>query len=269
MSPSPSNSATTAPIMSSSNSSVSDNLAKVPAITMIFWIVKIFATTLGETGGDAVTMSMDLGYLVGTGIFAAIFLVAVFFQVKAKKFHPSLYWFTIIATTTVGTTLADYATRDMGIGYTGGSALLLGLVLLSLFVWHRTMGSISVSSVSTPKVEMFYWGTIMFSQTLGTALGDWTADTADLGYVGAGAIFMAGLLAIMAMYYWTKISHTILFWSAFILTRPLGAVVGDFLDKPLEKGGLNMNRYTASISLLVVMAALVYLFKQKAAEKSH
>ena len=172
-------------------------LAKVPEVTLGFWLIKIAATTLGETGGDAVSMSMNLGYLVGTAIFAAIFLAAVVAQVKAKGFHPFLYWTTIIATTTVGTTLADFADRSLGIGYAGGSSLLLALLLGSLFVWHRTLGSVSVSTVSSPKAEAFYWLTIMFSQTLGTALGDWTADTAGLGYTGAAVVF-GGLLALVA-----------------------------------------------------------------------
>jgi uncharacterized membrane-anchored protein len=212
-------------------------LAKVPEVTLGFWLIKIAATTLGETGGDAVSMSMNLGYLVGTAIFAAIFLAAVVAQVKAKDFHPFLYWTTIIATTTVGTTLADFADRSLGIGYAGGSSLLLALLLGSLFVWHRTLGSVSVSTVSSPKAEAFYWLTIMFSQTLGTALGDWTADTAGLGYTGAAVVFGGLLALVVAAYYWTSVSRTLLFWAAFILTRPLGAVVGDFLDKPLSAGG--------------------------------
>ena len=225
-------------------------LAKVPEVTLGFWIIKIFATTLGETGGDTVSMSMHLGYLVGTGIFALIFLAAVLAQVRAKGFHPLLYWTTIIATTTVGTTLADFADRSLGIGYAGGSSLLLFLLLGSLFVWHRTLGSVSVKTVSSPKAEAFYWVTIMLSQTLGTALGDWTADTAGLGYTGAAIVF-AVLLALVAVdYYRTSLSRTLLFWAAFILTRPLGAVVGDFLDKPLNAGGLALSRYTASAVLL-------------------
>ena len=250
-------------------SSLKETLSKVPEVTLIFWIIKILATTLGETGGDAVSMSMNLGYLVGTAIFAAIFIAFVLAQIKAKKFHPFLYWTTIIATTTVGTTLADYADRSLGIGYTGGSTLLFSLLMASLFVWHRTLGSVSIDTVSTPKAEMFYWVTIMFSQTLGTALGDWTADTAGMGYTGAAVVF-SGLLAIVATaYYWTKISRTILFWAAFILTRPLGAVVGDFLDKPIAKGGLNLSRYSASAALFVFIVACVLIFKQRAASKSH
>ena len=220
--------------------------SKVPEVTLIFWIIKIAATTLGETGGDAVTMSMNLGYLVGTLIFAAIFLVAVLAQIKASAFHPFLYWGTIIATTTVGTTLADFADRSLGIGYAGGTTLLIALLAASLFIWYRTMGSVSVDTVREPKAEMFYWITIMFSQTLGTALGDWTADDAGFGYSGSALIF-GGLLALVAAaYYWTAISRTILFWAAFILTRPLGAVVGDFLDKPTDHGGLGLSRYWAS-----------------------
>ncbi len=193
------------------NPTTEHTLSKVPELTLIFWIVKIAATTLGETGGDAVSMSMDLGYLVGTAIFAIIFLIAVAAQIKAKGFHPFLYWTTIIATTTVGTTLADYADRSLGIGYAGGASLLFILLMASLAIWHRTLGSVSVASVSAPKAEMFYWVTIMFSQTLGTALGDWTADTAGLGYEGGAMIFGALLLLVVAAYFWTKISHTILF----------------------------------------------------------
>ena len=243
--------------------------SKVPEVTFIFWIIKVAATTLGETGGDAVSMSMNLGYLLSTAIFAIIFIIFVFAQIKASKFQPSLYWATIIATTTVGTTMADYADRSLGIGYAGGSTLLFTLLMLSLFIWYRTLGSISVNSVHTPKAEMFYWVTIMFSQTLGTALGDWTADTAGMGYTGA-AILFGGLLAVVAAaYYWTHISRTLLFWAAFILTRPLGAVVGDFLDKPIAKGGLNLSRYSASALLLFLIVMCLFFFKQRAATKSH
>ena len=204
------------------NNTTERTLSKVPEVTLIFWIIKIAATTLGETGGDAVSMSMNLGYLVGTAIFAAIFLVAVVAQIKAKGFHPFLYWATIIATTTVGTTLADFADRSLGIGYAGGSSLLFALLMASLAIWYRSLGTVSVDTVSSPKAEMFYWVTIMFSQTLGTALGDWTADTAGLGYVGGAMVFSALLALVVAAYYWTTISRTLLFWAAFILTRPLG-----------------------------------------------
>jgi uncharacterized membrane-anchored protein len=243
-------------------------LSKVPELTLIFWVIKILATTLGETGGDAVSMSMNLGYLIGTVIFAVIFLIAVTAQIKAKQFHPFLYWATIIATTTVGTTLADFADRSLGIGYTGGSTLLFALLLASLAVWYKTMGSVSVSTVSSPKAEMFYWVTIMFSQTLGTALGDWTADTAGLGYGGAAIIFGALLMAVLVAYFWTKLSRTLLFWAAFILTRPLGAVVGDFLDKPISKGGLDLSRYTASATLFIVIVACILFFPQRAGQGS-
>jgi uncharacterized membrane-anchored protein len=251
------------------NRNQTDALVKVPAVTLIFWIIKILATTLGETGGDAVSMSMNLGYLVGTAIFGVLFIVSVIIQIAAKKFHPFLYWTTIIATTTVGTTLADFADRSLGIGYAGGTALLFTLLMVSLFVWYRTLGSISIDTVSSPKTEMFYWLTIMFSQTLGTALGDWTADTAGLGYTGGAAIFSALLALVGAGYYWTKISRTALFWAAFILTRPLGAVVGDFLDKPHAQGGLELSRYTASFALLVLIVACILIFKQCAAKKCH
>jgi uncharacterized membrane-anchored protein len=240
--------------------------SKVPAVALVFWVIKIFCTTLGETGGDAVTMSMNLGYLVGTLIFATIFIVAVVAQIRAKKFHPFLYWVTIIATTTVGTTLADYADRSLGIAYAGGSLLLLFLLLASLAIWYRTLGSVSVDTVSSPKAEAFYWVTIMFSQTLGTALGDWTADSEGLGYLGGIAIFVILLAIVAACYFWTKISRTFLFWAAFILTRPLGAVVGDFLDKPHAQGGLNLSRYSASATLAVLVVACILIFPQKAGE---
>jgi uncharacterized membrane-anchored protein len=224
---------------------------------------------LGETGGDAVSMSMGLGYLTGTAIFGAIFVVAVTAQIIARRFHPFLYWATIIATTTVGTTLADYADRSLGIGYAGGSALLLVLLLMSLATWYRTLGSVSIDTVSSPRAEAFYWVTIMFSQTLGTALGDWTADAGGLGYTGAAAVF-GTLLALLAVaYYRTSISRTLLFWAAFILTRPLGAVVGDFLDKPVASGGLALSRYTASAVLLGFIVVCLVSFRQRAASRSH
>lgn len=244
-------------------------LAKVPEITLGFWLIKIGATTLGETGGDAVSMSMNLGYLVGTAIFAVIFIAAVVAQVRARGFHPFLYWTTIVATTTVGTTLADFADRSLGIGYAGGSGLLLALLFGSLFAWHRALGSVAVSTVSSPRAEAFYWLTIMFSQTLGTALGDWTADTAGLGYTGAAIVFGALLALVVAVYYWTSVSRTWLFWAAFILTRPLGAVVGDFLDKPLNAGGLALSRYSASAALLAFMLTAILLFRQRAASTAH
>ncbi|ARU31580.1 hypothetical protein CAP31_07700 [Sulfuriferula sp. AH1] len=234
-------------------------LSKVPEVTLTFWIIKILATTLGETGGDAVSMSMHLGYLVATGIFAAVFIVAVIAQISAKKFHPLIYWTTIIATTTVGTTLADFADRSLGVGYAGGTAILFALLMASLFIWYSTLGSVAVDTVSSPKSEMFYWITIMFSQTLGTALGDWTADTAGLGYEGGAIVFGAMLAIIALLYYRTRISHTALFWAAFILTRPLGAVVGDFLDKPISQGGLALSRYSASAVLLVLIASGIFL----------
>ena len=251
------------------NKTFEKTVSKVPELTLVFWVIKIAATTLGETAGDAVSMSMNLGYLVGTAIFAAIFLIAVTVQIKAPRFHLFIYWTTIIATTTVGTTMADFATRSLGIGYAGGSTLLLVLLLGSLAVWHWTMGSVSVDTVNSPKVEMFYWVTIMFSQTLGTALGDWTSDTAGFGYGGAAVIFGVSLAVVAALYFWTRISRVGLFWAAFILTRPLGAVVGDFLDKPHESGGLALSRYSASGVLIVFILACLLIFRHRAAEKSH
>jgi uncharacterized membrane-anchored protein len=260
------------------NDRKSELVAKVPQVTLLFWIIKILATTLGETGGDAVTMSWlgettaagnGAGYLIGTAIFGVIFIVAVLVQIKAKQFHPFLYWLTIVATTTVGTTLADYCDRSLGIGSTGGAAILLTCVIASLLIWRWSTGSISVETVSTPKVEIFYWVTIMFSQTLGTALGDWVADTNSTGYLGAAAVFGGLLLLCALLYYFTSLSHALLFWAAFILTRPLGAVVGDFLDKPIAKGGLALSRYTASLALLVVIVALILIFPQKPSRKAH
>jgi len=265
-------------VLNKMNEETSELVAKVPQVTFVFWIVKILATTLGETGGDAVTMSWLgettaepkwNGYLIGTAIFGVIFAAAVLVQIKAKKFHPFLYWLTIVATTTVGTTLADYCTRSLGIGYTGGSTILLILVIASLLIWRWSTGSISIETVNTPKVEVFYWVTIMFSQTLGTALGDWVAETHDMGYVGAAAVFGGLLLVTALLYYFTSISRVILFWAAFILTRPLGAVVGDFLDKPFEQGGLALSRYAASLVLLLVIVVLILIFPQKPASKAH
>ena len=244
-------------------------VSKVPEITLLFWIIKIAATPLGETGGDAVTMSMDLGYLVGTLIFAVIFLIAVCAQIKARRFHPALYWATIIATTTVGTTLADFADRSLGIGYLGGSTLLFVLLMASLALWYKTLGSVSVDTVNSPKAELFYWVTIMFSQTLGTALGDWMADSADMGYGGAAIVFGLALLFVTTAYYGTRFSRTALFWAAFILTRPLGAVVGDLLDKPLDAGGFALSRFAASAALLFFIVACIALFKQKPATQNH
>ena len=251
------------------NRTTKETLSKVPEVTLIFWIMKIVATTLGETGGDAVSMSMNLGYLVGTAIFASIFIVAVSAQIKAKRFHPFLYWTTIIATTTVGTTLADFADRSLGIGYAGGASLLFMLLMTSLATWYWSLGSVSVNRISSPKAEMFYWITIMFSQTLGTALGDWTADSAGLGYTGGAVAFSLLLVLVAAAYFWTNISRTALFWAAFILTRPLGAVVGDFLDKPINAGGLALSRYSASASLIVLIIGCILIFPQQAAKESH
>ena len=247
---------------------VKQTLGKVPEVTLVFWIIKVFATTLGETGGDALSMSLGLGYLLSTGIFAILFIGFVVAQIRAKGFHPFLYWATIVATTTVGTTLADFADRSLGIGYTGGSSLLFLLLMASLGTWYVVMGSISIRTVDNPKTEMFYWVTIMFSQTLGTALGDWTADTAGIGYGGGIFLFGGLLVVIAALYRWSKFSHVTLFWAAFILTRPLGAVVGDFLDKPLDQGGLALSRYTASAVLVALMVIGILAFPQRAARST-
>ncbi len=239
-------------------------LIKVPAVTLGFWVIKILATTLGETAGDSVSMTMDLGYLVGTAIFLTIFVVLAWRQIAASAFHPWLYWATIIASTTAGTTMADFATRSLGIGYTGGSALLLALVLASLFAWYRTLGSISVDTIHEPRAETFYWLTITFSQTLGTALGDWAADDGGLGYLGGAAVFGGALAVCAGFYYWTRVSRVALFWIAFILTRPLGATVGDFLDKPLADGGLNLSRPLASAVLAAAIVVLLLVVPQRA-----
>lgn len=251
------------------NTTMGETLSKVPEVTLAFWVIKVLATTLGETGGDSVSMSLHLGYLVATAIFAALFIGAVTYQILAKRFHPVIYWTTIIATTTVGTTMADFADRSLGIGYAGGSALLLALLLGSIGVWYWSQGSISVSSVRTPKVEMFYWVTIMFSQTLGTALGDWTADSMGLGYRGAAIVFGALLLLLAAVYYRTNWSRTALFWAAFVLTRPLGAVVGDFLDKPVHDGGLALSRFGASAVLMGCILGCMIVFRHRPASRNH
>jgi uncharacterized membrane-anchored protein len=243
---------------------ISDDYAtKVPAVTLGFWIIKILATTLGETGGDTVSMTWDLGYLVSTGIFLSILVLLVGIQIAAKKFHPFLYWATIVASTTAGTTMADFATRSLGVGYLGGSLILFASLIAVLVLWHWSLGSISVDTVSTPKVELFYWAAITFSQTLGTALGDWLADT-GLGYEGGALVFAAGLAVLVAAYYWTDISRVFLFWAAFILTRPLGATLGDFIDKPLDQGGLAWSRPLATTVIAAVMIACILILPQRA-----
>lgn len=239
-------------------------VSKVPEVTLGFWVIKVIATTLGETGGDAVTMTLGLGYLVGTAIFAALFIVAVTAQIAAKRFHLFLYWAVIVATTTAGTTLADFFDRSLGIGYVGGSSILFALLLATLGLWRRMLGSVSVHSVTTPKAEVFYWATIMFSQTLGTALGDFLADTGGLGYGGGALVFGAGLAIVAALYFFTGLSRTVLFWVAFILTRPLGATVGDFLDKPSTDGGLALGRFAASAALAALMVGLIAFLPQRA-----
>lgn len=252
------------------------DLVKVPAVTLGFWIIKILATTLGETGGDSVSMTwlgettpqagvggMN-GYLVGTAIFGALLVVLVWAQIRARQYNPWLYWATIIASTTAGTTLADFATRSIGIGYPGGTLLLLALVLGSLAWWRSSLGTVSVNTVSTPAAERFYWLTITFSQTLGTALGDWAADTGGLGYLGGAAVFGSLLAVLAALHFWSRISHVMLFWAAFILTRPLGATVGDFLDKPLASGGLGFSRTIATVVLAIVIVLLIALLPQRA-----
>jgi uncharacterized membrane-anchored protein len=240
-----------------------DYATKVPEVTLGFWIIKIVATTLGETGGDTVTMTMNLGYLVGTAIFLGILIALVVAQIIANRFHPFLYWATIVVSTTFGTTTADFADRSLGIGYTGGSSILLLCLLAVLGLWYWSLGSISVDTVNTPKVEAFYWAAITFSQTLGTALGDWIADTGGLGYEGGALVFCAGLAVLATLYFWTSVSRVSLFWAAFILTRPLGATLGDLLDKPLSHGGLALSRPIASSVLAAFIIGCVLILPQR------
>jgi uncharacterized membrane-anchored protein len=239
-------------------------LSKVPEVTFVFWIIKIAATTLGETGGDSVTMTLNWGYLTGTALFLSLLIVLVVAQILAKKFHPFLYWATIVASTTFGTTMADFADRSLGIGYTGGSLVLFVCLIAVLGLWYWSEGTISVNTVSTPKVEAFYWAAITFSQTLGTALGDWIADTGGLGYEGGALVFATGLAVIAGLYFWTKVSRVLLFWAAFILTRPLGATVGDFLDKPVSHGGLALSRPLASAVIAAFIIACLFVLPQRA-----
>ncbi|MFZ3344602.1 hypothetical protein [Mycobacterium sp.] len=238
-------------------------LSKVPAVTLGFWVIKILATTLGETGGDTVTMTLDWGYLAGVTLFGGVLVALVVAQISAKRFYWILYWATIVASTTFGTTLADFADRSLGIGYAGGSLLLLSCLLLTLGLWHWSEGTVSVNTVSTPKVEAFYWTTITFSQTLGTALGDWLADTRGFGYERGALVFTAALIAVVAVYYWTAVSRATLFWVAFILTRPLGATVGDFIDKPAADGGLALSRPLASAVIAAIIVALLIILPQR------
>ncbi|AXK80247.1 hypothetical protein DW352_06770 [Pseudolabrys taiwanensis] len=241
-------------------------LSKVPEVTLVFWIIKIAATTLGETGGDTVTMSLNWGYLAGTALFLVLLVVLVLLQIAAKRFRPFLYWATIIASTTFGTTMADFADRSLGIGYTGGTTLLLVCLLATLGLWYRSQGSISVNTVSTPKTEAFYWAAITVSQTLGTALGDWAADTGGLGYGDGALVFAFGLVVVIALYYLTNVSRVSLFWAAFILTRPLGATVGDFLDKPLQDGGLALSRPIASAVIAAFILGCLLILPQRAGQ---
>jgi len=238
--------------------------SKVPEITLTFWLIKIAATTLGETGGDTVTMTLNWGYLAGSTLFLAALAGLVALQIAADKFHPVLYWATIIASTTFGTTMADFADRSLGIGYAGGSALLFGCLIAVLALWYGWHGSISVDTVAAPKVEVFYWTAITFSQTLGTALGDWTADSTGLGYEYGALVFAAGLALVAAAYFWTNVSRVMLFWIAFILTRPLGATVGDYLDKPVRHGGLALSRPVASVAIAAFILVCLLVLPQRA-----
>jgi uncharacterized membrane-anchored protein len=246
-----------------------DVFAKVPEVTFWFWVIKVFATTLGETGGDSVTMSMNLGYLTGSVIFVTLFVAAVAAQIHARRFHPFLFWSVIVATTTAGTTLADFFDRSLGIGYAGGSSILMALLLATLMLWHRSLGSVAINDIRSRKAEVFYWATIMFSQTLGTALGDWMADSTGLGYEGAALVFTAGLVIVALCYFHTRMSHALLFWAAFILTRPLGATVGDLLDKPHAEGGMALSRYAASAVIAIAIVIAIRVLPQRAERLRH
>jgi uncharacterized membrane-anchored protein len=246
------------------NKALEHSPSKVPEVTLAFWIIKIAATTIGETGGDALSMSLNLGYAVSTAIFFAFFIAAVGAQVNAKSFHPFLYWAVIIATTTVGTTMADFADRSLGIGYVGGSLILFALLMAILGLWWLVVGSVSVDNIATPKVEIFYWVTILFSNTLGTALGDFLADDSGLGYEGAALVFSGALVLVAAAYFFTKMSHTLLFWVAFILTRPLGATLGDILTKPHANGGLDLSRFSSSAIIAIFIVGCIFFMSQRA-----
>ena len=257
------------------NETMKSVLSKVPAVTLGFWVIKILATTLGETGGDTITMTWlgettaaatGYGYLIGTSLLLVPFVLLVLTQIVAKKFHPFLYWATIIASTMIGTTMADFADRSLGIGYAGGSTVLFACVVASLAIWYRSEGTISVDTVNTPGVELFYWVTITFSQTLGTALGDWMADDGGFGFLGGALVFAGALAVVAALYYWTRVSRVLLFWAAFILTRPLGATVGDFFDKPFDHGGLNVSRPLATAIIAALILVLILVIPQRAGE---
>jgi uncharacterized membrane-anchored protein len=238
--------------------------SKVPQVALAFWVIKIAATTFGETGGDALSMTMKLGYALSTLVFLVFFLIAATAQIKAKSFHRFLYWTVIVATTTMGTTMADFADRSLGMGYAGGSLILFAALLLVLGLWRWSAGSISFRDIVSPKVEMFYWITILFSNTLGTALGDWLADTEGVGFERGALVFAGALTVVAAAYFFTSISRTLLFWTAFILTRPLGATLGDLLTKPHENGGLNLSRISSSLVIAAFMVLCILLTSQNA-----
>lgn len=242
--------------------------SKVPEVTAVFWVMKIAATTLGETGGDTVSMTFGWGYLAGSALFLFLLVILVAAQIRTKRFHPFLYWGTIVASTTAGTTMADFADRSLGVGYAGGSPILLACLMIVLGTWYWTCGSVSVATVHTSKVEAFYWTAITFSQTLGTALGDWIADDTGLGYEGGALVFAVALTLVLAGYFWTNISHVLLFWAAFVLTRPLGATLGDLFDKPLNEGGLALSRPIATAALAAFIVVCLLILPQRPGRRS-
>lgn len=240
-----------------------DETNKVPELTIGFWFIKILATTLGEVGGNAVSQTLGLGYLASTAIFGLLLVVTVAVQIRATRFHSFLYWTVIAATTLAGTTMADFFDRSLGIGYLGGSLSLFALVLASLALWYFSTGSVAIETVATPKVESFYWATIMFSQTLGTALGDWMADSTPLGYNGSALLIVAVLVIIATLYFFTAVSRTLLFWAAFVLTRPLGATLANSLDKPAANGGLGVSDVTLTAAFAFAMIIGLLLIPQR------
>ncbi len=244
-------------------------MSKVPAVTLAFWLIKIACTTLGETGGDMMSMSFGFGYADSTAIYFPLFAIAVFLQIRAKTYNPALYWFVIVTTTLTGTTVADFCDRSLHIGYVGGSTLLFAAVLACLGAWRLACGRVSASDIATPRMEAFYWATIFASNTLGTALGDLTSDSSGFGFLGSSGFFALLLAGLVGLHFWTRLSPVLLFWAGFILTRPFGASFGDFLTKPVVAGGLDLSRVTASAALAVAVSVAVLLFSRNAGQHPH